>query len=637
MSRRIRAHRRRSTTVRRTLAVSALSIVTALVTTGLTPVMVSSAAWNDSEWDHADVSTLSCTDEGVMQTRGAGRMLGGGLLPLDLDTAATVGGVDVVHDGAEAHPDPETAREVSGAYLNPLDVEALGLVNLPLTGGALDQLLSLPLANETGAVNQYARADSAGTAQGASGVVNDSGFIETDDGSGGELPALGTVSLATLVEQLTGDAASELVAGIADLQLELGAVASRATLDACGAAWTGEIDPYVERTYAVAGLDAVVDAPVASGLSTTLTGLLDGLETSLNGISGADGVVSSITDGVGQLLSGVLGTLNLGSTTVTGPSIDVDLTVARDLVGAMIADDAGAVSLDLGTGEVRVDLASLIGEAYGGEGFNGQQAHGLNGLDPNTELVLNDTVTNALVAALTQALDNWVADVVSAIEAAVMIAHVHTEIALVLGGIVGGNLLEVASVRVTVDGSLGSLLAGTATVNTGLSLLGGECNPLFPLSVACLIGILVNPLVNGITSALTNGVGPLVGGILESTILGENGLVPTLGSTLSTATAPVISALATILGEYLGADGLVSLRANVQNDAQVRPGPDPDPVLTYPDWESGTLAVPDGQYDVAALSIGVLSALGPNGNINLELARASVGPSCVIGAPACPG
>lgn len=615
---------------RRASTVTILSVAAALVVTNLTPVMATSASWNDQEWDHGAVGTLSCTDDGVFKTRGAGRLLGGELLPLDLDAVATVGGVTVTNDGTAAHPNPENAQGVGAAYVNPLDVGVLGAVDLPLTGGTLDDVLSLPLANEVGAVNQYALADDRGVSQGASGVVNDSGAIQTDSDDNGGLPALGTLRLSTLVQQLTGEAISEVVAGITDLELEIGAVASRATLDACDAAWTGDIDANLSREYAIAGLDAAVTVPAVSGLSGTLNGLLNGLQTSLNGLAGNSGVTSAIGAGVGSLLSGVLGGLNLGSTTVTGPAITIDLAPVRSLATSTIGGDAGTVELDLATGQVRVDLASLIGSAYGGTGFNGTQSHGLNGLSPNTELVLNADVTNALVAALTQALDGWVAEVIAALRAAVYSAGVNVGLAITLGGTVLGSSLNVATVNVTVNGSLASLLNNTATVTAKLSLLGGECKiPLVDL-IPCAIAALVNPLVSGILGALTAGVAPMVGGILETTILGPGGLVPNLGSTLATATAPVITTLATVFNDLLGADGLLSLRVNVQNDPTA--GNDPDPPLTYPEWEAaGSRPVPDDQYDVAALSIGILNLAGTSGNVNLELARASVGVSCAVG------
>lgn len=618
---------------RRAATLSILSVAAALVVTSLTPVVVTSASWTGEEWNHGNVGTLSCTDAGNFKTRAAGRLLGGALLPTDLDAVASLEGVTATNDGVEAHPNPANAEQVGAAYVNPLGVSVLESINLPLTGGGLDELLSLPLATEVGAVNQYALADDNGVSQGASGVVNNSGFIQTTNDSDGNLPTLGTLKLSTLVAELTGEALSQVVAGITDLELEIGAVASTAELDACEAAWSGDLDSSLTRNYAIAGLDLGVTAPIVAGLSGTLDKLLDGLQTSLAALSDDEGLTTAITAGVSDLLSGVLGALNLGRVSVTGPAVTIDLTEVRELVSAPIGD--AAVTLDLGTGYVQVDLASLIGEAYSGEGFNGTQTHGLNGLSPNTELVLNDPATVALTKALTDALNGWVAHVIDELRTAVYAAGVSTEVDIVVGGDILGLPTNVANINITVDGSLEDLLNNTATVTAVPSLLGGECkNPLFDL-IPCAIETLVSPLLGGILSALTGGVAPLIGGILETTILGDDGVVPnnslvgTLGTTLQTAITPVVPALKIILIDILGANGILSLRVNIQNDPAA--GNDPDPPLTYPEWEQNSRAVPDDRYDVAALSVSVLDLAGTTSNVNLEFARSSVGVSCAVG------
>ncbi|MFT4188660.1 MAG: choice-of-anchor G family protein [Aeromicrobium sp.] len=601
--------------------------VAALVAAQATVVVASNASWVDEEWDYADYATLNCADDEIFKTRGMGRLLGGGLLPVDLDTVATVGGVTVTNDGTRAQPDPANASSVGDdAYVNPLDVNALSLIDLPLTGGGLDEFLSLDLANDVGVLNQFARAKSDGHSQGASGVVNDSGVVQTQNNDDGSTPTLGTLKLSTLVQQLTGEAVGDVASGIADLSLEIGAVAGRSTLDACQAAWTGDIDPYLDRTYAIAGLAAVIDAPVVAGLSTTATGALDTAETTVNGLASDASVVSGITSGVGALLNGVIDTLSLGSVTLVGPTVTADLSAARSLVNATVSDDNDTVELDLSTGEVRVDLAALIGEAYGGEGFNGSQAHGLNGLPPNTELLVNDAVTNALVSALTQALDNWVQDIVDAVRDALLVADVHLEVKIPLSATVLGQTLDVLTVNVTVDGTVQEVMDGTAAVDVDPVILSRSG------LLGAAINALVTPLVDGIVSALTTGILPVVGDVLNTALFESGGVVPTLGNTLSSATAPVVEALADVLVGFLGVDGLVSLRANLQNDPTAGNDPDPtDPDLLYPDWETGSQAVPDYRYDVAALGVGVLNVGGTGANVNLELARGSVGVNCGVG------
>lgn len=591
-------------------------VASAALIAGTFSVNDSLASWRDDEWDAAVVGTVDCSPEGsAFLTRAQGRLLDGSLLPVDLGAVATVSGVTVTNDGAVAAPDPAAATSVGdSAFVNPLDVSALSLVNLPLTGTSLASFLLLDLDNEVGVLNQYAKARSDGWTLGASGVVNDSGSVMTANAPGGGTPTLGTLRLSALVDSLTGEAISDVVSGVADLSLEIGAVAGRAGFEACDELWSGDLASSLSREYAIAGLDATIDSPAVAGLSGVLDSALDDIETLVNGLAGNAGVVNGITAGVGQLLTGLLGTLELGSVSLVGPSVDVDLSAARALATATIADPEETVSLDLGTGEVSVDLASLMGQAYGGQGFNGSQQYGLNGLDPNTQLVVNAPVTNALVAALTAALDGWVEDVVATVESALYAADVTVRIDITLRAL----LVPVATVRVDVAGTLQELLDNEATVSASLSLLGGSCSLVNP--VACL----VDSLTAGILGALTAGVAPMVGGVLEDVIFAPTGPVGTLGATLSAATAPVIDVLAQVLVGYLGVDGLVALRANLQNDP-VGGG------LTYPDWESGPDAVPADRYAVAALGVGVVDALGPSSNVNLELARGEVGVNCLVG------
>lgn len=600
-------------------SISILSVTAALVVSNLTPVVVTSASWTDEEWDHGEIGTIACADDGsgsTFKTRGSGRLLSGGLLPADLDSVATAGGVTVTNDGTRPRANPETANAVDGAYVNALDVGVLNLIELPLTGGGLDDLLSLPLATEVGAVNQYARADADGQSQGAGGVVNDSGFIQTDNNDNGGLPTLGTLELSTLVEQLTGQAISGIVSGITDLELEIGAVASRATLDACETAWTGDIDSNLDRTYAIAGLDAKTTVPAVGGLSEALEDALKDLELAVEGLAGDGGVLAAVTSGLGGLIGG----LGLGDVSLDGTTVEIDLTAVRALLTASVHDESEVLELNVGTGEVEVDLAALLGEAYGGSGFNGEGGLGLNDLAPNTELLVNSDVTNALTAALNQALGSWVDQVLTALTGAVMSATV----AVVVSVEVQPVGLSLVTITLTGNASLQALIDGNVGLKADLTLLGLPC------------GILCSGL-SGVVNALTGGVGKIVGLALESALLGtpeSKGLVPALIEGLMEDTASVVDLLSVVFNDVLGAEGLLSIRVNVQNaPAAGTNDPDPDPPLTYPEWDDpdSSRAVPDGQFDVAALSVSVLDLVGTEGNINLELARSSVGVSCAVG------
>src|SRR5690606_11789235 len=144
------------------------------------------------------------------------------------------------------------------------------------------------------------------------------------------------------------------------------------------------------------------------------------------------------------------------------------------------------LELNVGTGEVKVDLAALLGGPYGGVGFNGAQEHGLNGLAPNTELLLNGDVVTALIAALEEALGDWVNDVLVALTDAVSKAGVTIALSVEL------NALGIGLVTVKLSGaaSLGNLLSGGVKLKAELTLLGLPCG-------------LVCATLSGVVNALT--------------------------------------------------------------------------------------------------------------------------------------
>lgn len=625
---------------RRAATLSILSLAAALVVTNLTPVVVTSASWTDEEWDHGKVSTLSCADDGSgsdFKTRGAGRLLGGEVLATDLDSIVALKGMTVTNDGGNPHPAPDVEATSPNTYQNPLDVSALNSIELPVVEGVTDRFLNSLLTltadpgpgDNIGAVNQYAHASDTGVSQGASGVGNDSGVIL--NGESGGLPGLGTIKLSTLVQNLTGQAISDVVAGITDLELEIGAVASRTTLDACEAAWTGDIDSNLTREYAIAGLDASMHAPVVEGVSSALADLLRDVQTSLDLIAGKEGVISGITGVVGPLLGVVLGdALSLRTPPITGPTITIDPHALDRLATASISDKNDVVVLDLATGRVQVNFAALLGEVYSGKGFNGVSGVGLNSLPPNTELIVNNDVTTALATALRDALGGWTADVLATAEAAIDAVRVKTTISVVLSASILGFQRDVADVTIDVDGTLEELLADkgvSASVDLRLTGIG-------------LVDELITQLVGGVSSTivttLNSGVGSLVAGILNMAI-GDSGLVAGLTPEVAKITASVVATLSNVLVGILGdEDGLVSLRVNVQNDPAAPDDPDAGPPLTYPEWDDpdSSRMIPDDQYDVAALSVSVsvslLDIADTAGNINLELARSSVGANCWV-------
>jgi len=600
-------------------------VVTAALVAGalVVPIAVSpsAASWADAEWVRADAAALDCTSPEVGTARGEGRLLGGTLLGLDLDTVAEVWGVSAASDGLATTPTPADAVEVPGsgftAFQDPLAVEALSAITLPL-----GDLLRLPLDTDTGVYNQYARADDDATSAGASGLVTDSGGIDLGpiQAPEEERPEFGTIHLGSLLEAALGEGLSDIVAGgVADLELGVGAVSGAAVLDGCTAGWTDDVYSSLSREYAIAGVDLAVETPLVGGLVSAVDGVLGGVEDSVAALAGDEGVVTGILGGVVGALSGALGALG-----VAGPSLDlaltVDLSAARGLLTDTIGDDAGIVAIDFDGGWIGIDLAALLGEAYGSDG--------LNGLAPNTELLVDTPVLAALVDAITDAVAGLVDDLVLAVERALDLVHVKATVHLPL---LGSSLVDNVALGVldlTVDASLASLLDGTATVSVKMNQAVGLCAILIIGTLACG---LVNLLLLALTDVVLRGVVMAIGGVLDAalTTLGA-GLKPLLDAALEAPVAAILTLLDATLSGLLGPDGVLSLTVNAQNDpdpADAAASPELSSwagILGTPSWSSGGFST--GRYDVAALVLRVLGALDA---VELVLARGSVGGNVV--------
>lgn len=548
------------------LIAAVVAVVVAVTWSGTT-----SAAWLDQEWVHAvggdgnpgGIGTTDClAAEGAFATRGEGRFLSGSALGINLDTLAQASGVLTTNNGERSVVAPGTATpQVDDGYSNPLNVVALQAVALDLTG-----LLELPLNNQTGVLGQYGQAQANGASAGASGLVTDNGTIAT--APGGSYPQVGTLRLSALLDALGYDLGTVL-SGVTDVNLEIGAVAGRAQLDGCALAWGEDLADAVERDYLAAGLVTEVDSPVVRALTQTVGDTVSSLGTAVNGLVGNAGVATQLLNGVLALVT-LDGSLGSSSANISNASINLDQV--SNLLTAQRSDDEGAVTVDFGEGTVRIDTAALLERTYPGEYSNG-----LNGLDPNTNVLSDPAVVIELENALTAVVSDWVDEVADALQAALdaitITASVNVSVAFVNGAL-------------TINGTLASIAGGG-----GLNANG-----------------LLEPL---------NAIKPTLGGVVKNVILGA---LPTVANLVDTLDPLAEQLVETISAAYtaLYVDGLVAVTANAQNDplaGDAEPG----------DWA----ALPDGRYDVAALRIGILDALG-NADVRLYLGKGSVGRTCTV-------
>ncbi|WP_323987437.1 choice-of-anchor G family protein [Microbacterium plantarum] len=574
------------TRTRSVVAIAAVAVVGVPMT-----VTATTAAWNTAEWVHGEVgtSTLDCADGTGFASVASGRFLSGSLLGLDLDPLADLEQMVLALDGAgDVTVSPSNAIDLGSAppesyvYANPFDVTALSAINVDLTGFTV----GLPGA-ALGAVNQYARVTADGSVAGASGLVNDSGAVLVSDTTPpASLPARARVGLSGILPAVTG---------IADANLEVGAVAASSQVDGCALLrdqlW-GETAPAsaVVRDYGIAGLGLQLDAPVVQSLVSTTTTAVNTLGGVVGQLTGPGGLIgSSIGAGVDAGLPGILTTRVGGNVSITG--LDLLGSVAT-LLNTPLTD--GVVTIDLQAGTIDVDLDALLPS--------------LNNAAPNTEIVLNDAVLNPIVDRAGVLLDNWSSQIVAALTAELREATVTVALEAVVAapgiGILPG--LNVLTADIGFVGPLGALLDGTAVLTIGANAVGTGA------AVDALLTALGLPNVSQLLSTVRQLGSSLVSTLANTLTTTITGALTTLGGTLATAVTAVITALGSVVDAL---PSVVSLMVNVQPD---QPNAPPDATFTAASGES------TAEYKVAALRLGLADGLG--GIAVATFATASAGP-----------
>ncbi|GMA93625.1 hypothetical protein GCM10025881_04490 [Pseudolysinimonas kribbensis] len=577
---------------------------------GAIGVVPSEASWADRQYDAATVQSVLCTDPGSGTSTGSGTLLGGTLGSTDLSTIASVRGVSATNDGTTTTPTPSTATSLgSGAYSNPLSVSALSGIDADI-GPALQ----LPLTADAGGLNQYARAASDTTSAGAAGAVSNSGGIAvTQRAPGAAMPRFATVGLGQVVQSALGQNLSSLVTGITDAQLGLGAVASSAQLSGCTAEWRGIYTGLV-RQYALAGMDATLTSPAVSSLVTTTDAGLSALSAQLNAIAGNSALLNSLGSSILLALKPALSTLGAGTPTVT-LSLTPDFSAVTALLSTPITDSSGLFSISPSAGTITLDLDALMGPAY-------LTSPKINGLAPNSRLLINGTALTALEAAMTSALTAWVSSVIAAVNAALAAVAVNLD----LTAPVSALSVNVGTLFVhTNDLTLAQLLAGSPGVTAGIDKSSGLCSVVIVGATLCA---LVTTVLGNLTPALLASVGQTIGGTLQTALAPTAATVSTLGANLGTATGTLVSTVGGGLTGLFGATGAIQLWANAQNrpdPAELNAGPEPGWAAGLPAPTANPFGT--GRYDVAALRMTIRGSA----TTGLDLARSSAGSNTVTG------
>lgn len=500
------------------------------------------AAWTDNEYVYANnVGTAGrCDQNSGTTTTAAARQLMGTLLNSNLDTVAALKGLSVVNDGAGTSTASANALRINqDTFTAPLDASAAntGLLQLSLP-------LGLPVGS-TDVYSQWGQAKNNGNATAASGLITNSGGALGIGQSQNPTapPVMATLNLGALVPT-----------ALAGMTLDVGAVSSLAELTYCGDLgnnWQGSLpQPVANRSYRVAALNLNADMPAldtaVAGTSTLLQGVKPNLQAAQPGLSAA--VAQDLIIAATPLLAG------LDPLTATDVKTDVkldvsqlDLTAAEALLTSTLTDTAGLITVDFGAGVAHVNLT----KAEGG-------TDNLNGRAPNSKIVLNQNVMDRLSTALTQVLDTWRANVITAVQQAVRATP--------------------ASVTATVTvRSLGIPVAeislGLGPVTTGQLLdlhnkVPGVPVPLVTTAVKLLVLSAPTSILTPLTSGLAGALPAITGKALHNSLI--LGVIGTLKSSLQEQTAPVGPASTQALNQL---NNLLSITVNEQPDQPGYHGP----------------------------------------------------------------
>ncbi|WP_446430142.1 choice-of-anchor G family protein, partial [Leucobacter sp. 1207-22] len=442
----------------------------------------------------------------------------------------------------------------------------LPLLKNPSTGKGLITL------GQLGAASSYSESTSNTSSKASSGVLGEGGAIAVSPNTGtGTDPAY--IDLTELFDQLS-------VSGLTDTLLD------QARLEVGGIATAAEsTNDVVTSEYVLAGATLKLRSPAIGELAT---GLGSVVQTAVQPVSdlvapgGAlAGLLNTVKGTVNSLSLGGLGVkVNSAEVSIAGVD-DVGDTVVNQLISTPIANNSGSVSIDLGTGEITLDIAKLIQEADGSD---------INNLPANYNVVSADFV-QAIVQGITDSLAGITTKVTTILESVLdnLAVKLHLDVSALCVPLTG---ICTAHGAVNIDGSLAQF-AGTDSaapgVTTTLSLVGID------------LGLLLNPVIAVVVDTIASVTGPAVLGVLDTVSAGLGNVVNPL---VEAVTAPLEPVLRGVL------DQLVTLRINEQ------------PTELSPAQE-GDLGA--GSFTVRAISLGLLpDALGGDGVAKVSLASSTV-------------
>lgn len=387
---------------------------------------------------------------------------------------------------------------------DPLKAEILNAIPVNTPNGIQ---LSLGDWLDSGVVSQYAQASKDGSSMAATGAAGDDGGAGvggTQRGQAGDLD----LNLTMLLDQTFANV-------LTDLKLNLDGVSSQAV---------AQLDQ-ASGSYTIADATLTFTSPAVADLTEKVATALQGVDDHLIAIGSDDGELGNAVD---KVLDPVLGAV--GSSANVTVDINADL---QDVVNKLLRSEYGngAVSFDLQTGEVRVDLQTLLG----GD---------INALAPNTE-ILSGPVINKVLEGVTDTVatlaDNIVDKVRDALHDAKVTVHADLDLLSPQNGGSSSTVCHVVDLPVVGD-ILGDVLGGD------LGSVGDLLNLPGVTQLSDLTSVLSTSQVTELTQAL---------GVTDLSQLDGAGNLTQLTQLLQNVGSGVGGGLKGLLGRTLPAHTLV--------------------------------------------------------------------------------
>ncbi|MGV8912567.1 MAG: choice-of-anchor G family protein [Rhodoglobus sp.] len=455
--------------------------------------------------------------------------LSGNILGTDLSNVAGLGRVAASNNGTQS-------RQINR---DPLAVDALGASVINQPGG-----IQLPMVDvlDAGVISHYAQADKDGESFASTGAIQNDGGLGVGNVSAGPAGDL-TLDLDSLLD-------NQFASVLTGLKLDLDAVAARA--DGSMTSASGDC------TLADATLS--FSSPAISQLTNKVTTALSGVDGQLLSLGSDDGALGNSIDRIHDPLLGVV-----GSSAEVKVVIDADVqnAVSSFLIGQY---GNGAVSFNLETGAVLVDLETLLGSD-------------LNDLPPNTEL-LTDAVVNQILNGITETVGTLADDIVDRVESALRNARVDVSANLNL--LTAQNPLQqnvCSDIQVPIIGDI--ITGGTGSTGGLGGLLGGLTGGITQTITQDVIGHttetvckLVATALPDLRSTVTVNIVGTVNDLIDGTAAKATANISLLGGTVNTGldVDALIGSLGTSLNQSLFSNGgVVSSVVTRLNSGLVNP------------------------------------------------------------------